>query len=55
MFDTQGVSFKEVDRLVHMDHMCGYRYLVYVESYGFSASLKYRLACASVFFQGVEF
>ena len=52
LFNAEGVYYKEVERLVHMDRMCSYRYLVYVESYGYSASLKYRLACGSVLFQG---
>ena len=54
MFDTQGVYFRDVERIVHMDRMCGYRYLVYAESYGYSASLKYRMACRSVLFQGMR-
>ena len=47
-----GVYFTDVRRVVHMDRFCGWKYLVYIESYGFSASLKYRLACGSVLFQG---
>ena len=54
LFDTEAVYFLETARIVHMDRMCNYRYLVYIESYGFSASLKYRLACASVLFQGAH-
>ena len=53
MFNTQAVYYKELDKVVHMDKMCSYRYLIYIESYGWSASLKHRLACGSVLFQGV--
>ena len=52
LFDVEGVYFKDVQRLVHMDRFCSWKYLVYIESYGYSASLKYRLACGSVLFQG---
>ncbi len=48
----EGVYFTDVQRVVHMDQFCGWKYLVYIESYGYSASLKYRLACGSVLFQG---
>ncbi len=35
-----------------MAKQCSWRYLIYIESWGWSASLKYRLACASMLLQG---
>ena len=52
LFDVDGVYFKDVQRVVHMDRFCSWKYLVYIESYGWSASLKYRLAFGPVLFQG---
>ena len=52
LFDTAAVYFRDVGRVVHMDRACGWKYLVYIESYGYSSSLKFRLACGSVLFQG---
>lgn len=52
LFDVAGVYFRDLARVVHMDRSCGWKYLVYIESFGYSSSLKLRLACGSVLFQG---
>lgn len=55
LMNTQGVTWLQKDRIVKSDEICSWRYLIYIESYGWSASLKYRLACGSVLFQGEFF
>ena len=52
LFDVAGVYFRDIARVVHMDRSCAWKYLVYIEAYGYSSSLKLRLACGSVLFQG---
>lgn len=52
LLDTRNVTSEQEKSFVKSDDICSWRYLIYIESYGWSASLKYRLACGSVLLQG---
>lgn len=51
LMDTKSVTWLDTQNIVKADVVCSWRYLVYIESAGWSASLKYRLACGSVLLQ----
>lgn len=51
LMDTKSVTWLDTQNIIKADVVCSWRYVIYIESAGWSASLKYRLACGSVLLQ----